>query len=171
MYTKSISRDVLKANIQSELSSKYGFTNTSNSSVVTHIVDAVSGAMADNINSVNSALGNLHTYFAKGDMLTVNAYEFGVIRNNYGYVFIKDSDHVVSIVMDDGSEFPDYLDGVVVVSGGTELPLQDGTVIQFANDVYLTPGQLKKDVTVSITTVSETDIKSGTSISQLQRQI
>ena len=91
MYSSSVNKEVIKQKIQDDLNENSGVNNTSKSSVVTHIIDSVSGPISENINIVNSAINSVYTNLATGSMLTANAYDFGVIRSLYSDTYIKDT--------------------------------------------------------------------------------
>ena len=140
MFSKEIEQEKIKKDIQYKLSVDYGFGNVSKSSIATQIADAISGPVADVINTTNTTLNSMYTSTATGELLTANAYDYGVIRNAYSEVYLSDEDNAVKISMDDGSVFPDYFNNAVIIPSGTEFVMPNSSVIQITKDVYLSPG-------------------------------
>ena len=165
MFSKEIEQEKIKKDIQYKLSVDYGFGNVSKSSIATQIADAISGPVADVINTTNTTLNSMYTSTATGELLTANAYDYGVIRNAYSEVYLSDEDNAVKISMDDGSVFPDYFNNAVIIPSGTEFVMPNSSVIQITKDVYLSPGMTEDYVSVKVSSPSATDIVTGTSIS------
>lgn len=165
MYSSSVNKEVIKQKIQDDLNENSGVNNTSKSSVVTHIIDSVSGPISENINIVNSAINSVYTNLATGSMLTANAYDFGVIRSLYSDTYIKDTDGVVMIRMENNSLFPDYFSGVPIVHSGQRVSINDSIVIEFTKDLYLNPGDSNSFASVKISTDSGTDFSKGSTVS------
>ena len=165
MYTSEISKEVLRQDIASRIASISGLNNTSKSSTVSQIVDAVSGPLADVMNNYNGLLNSMYTELASGALLTANAYEFGVIRNTFSEVFLTNDDKNIKVKMSDNSPFPEYMAHNTVIKAGTEYSINNSSKIRVMQDVVVNPGDLELYISAKIVSPSGTDVPAGTSVS------
>lgn len=165
MFSNSTTVEDIKQSIQAKMAENVGLDNISKSSVTTHITDAVSGSLADGIALTNRTINSVYTNMAEGQMLTANAYEFGVIRNVYSDVYLTSEDQVVKIAMANGTVFPSYFEGRIVLPKGREVVINGATTIQFTENVYLQPGADYAYVSVKVSALNSTDILANTSLS------
>ena len=165
MYTSEISKEVLRQDIASRIASISGLNNTSKSSTVSQIVDAVSGPLADVMNNYNGLLNSMYTELASGALLTANAYEFGVIRNTFSEVFVTNDDKNIKVKMSDNSPFPEYMAHNTVIKAGTEYSINNSSKIRVMQDVVVNPGDLELYISAKIVSPSGTDVPAGTSVS------
>ena len=164
MSDNLISSSGLKLRISDELAKRSELNNLAKSSVVSQIIDSVVEPMADNINTTTMAINSVYTDLAAGAYLTANAYDFGVISNIYSNVYLSDDDQVVSLSMFDGSAFPDYLNGRIVIPIGTEYNINEATTVEVTRNVYVTPGNFSMYIPVKVTSTGVANIEIDTKI-------
>lgn len=164
MYDQLTNKELMTQEISARISENIGINNTSKSTVVRHITDAITDTAVNLVAYSNAAINSTHTQYASGDLLTKNAYEFGVVRNIYSDVYISKDDAIVNLVMSDGSKFPKYMDGKIIIEAGKVFLFGSGTSIEVTENVYVSHNETSIPIPVRITTSDSTDIKTGTKI-------
>lgn len=165
MFSSQTTKEIVKQKIINDLAVNAGIDNSSKSSIGYQITDAISGPIADNIQNVNMAINSVYTDLAEGSFLTANAYDFGVIRNIYSDVYIKDTDNVVIVRMENNSSFPDYFEGAIIIYAGQKIIMNDSITVEFLKDLYLTPGETYGYASVKISSNFSADLTKGSAIS------
>ena len=106
MFSELNNPELLKSQISKRINETTGLNNTSKSSILTHITDAIANTIHDTTSYTASVINSTFTEFASGDRLTDNATEFGVIRNVYADMYISSEDGIVSLNTSDSMNFP-----------------------------------------------------------------
>lgn len=160
MYSEISNPELFKNQVLTELGKSTGLNNTSRSSVLTQLVDAVSESMV-NVSKYNASLINsTFTELASGDLLTDNAYEFGVLRNVYSDLYVKAEDQIVVLSTDDGNTFPKFSHGKLAIPKGKRYTIGN-TTIEVLTDVYLQSDLYEIPLSIRVISSSTTDIKNG----------
>lgn len=160
MYSEISNPELFKNQVLTELGKSTGLNNTSRSSVLTQLVDAVSESMV-NVSKYNASLINsTFTELASGDLLTDNAYEFGVLRNVYSDLYVKAEDQIVVLSTDDGNTFPKFSHGKLTIPKGKRYTIGN-TTIEVLTDVYLQSDLYEIPLSIRVISSSTTDIKNG----------
>lgn len=160
MYSEISNPELFKNQVLTELGKSTGLNNTSRSSVLTQLVDAVSESMV-NVSKYNASLINsTFTELASGDLLTDNAYEFGVLRNVYSNLYVKAEDQIVVLSTDDGNTFPKFSHGKLAIPKGKRYTIGN-TTIEVLTDVYLQSDLYEIPLSIRVISSSTTDIKNG----------
>jgi hypothetical protein len=160
MYSEISNPELFKSQVLTELGKSTGLNNTSRSSVLTQLVDAVSESMV-NVSKYNASLINsTFTELASGDLLTDNAYEFGVLRNVYSDLYVKAEDQIVVLSTDDGNTFPKFSHGKLAIPKGKRYTIGN-TTIEVLTDVYLQSDLYEIPLSIRVISSSTTDIKNG----------
>lgn len=160
MYSEISNHELFKNQVLTELGKSTGLNNTSRSSVLTQLVDAVSESMV-NVSKYNASLINsTFTELASGDLLTDNAYEFGVLRNVYSDLYVKAEDQIVVLSTDDGNTFPKFSHGKLAIPKGKRYTIGN-TTIEVLTDVYLQSDLYEIPLSIRVISSSTTDIKNG----------
>ena len=163
MYSEISNPELFKNQVLTELGKSTGLNNTSRSSVLTQLVDAVSESMV-NVSKYNASLINsTFTELASGDLLTDNAYEFGVLRNVYSDLYVKAEDQIVVLSTDDGNIFPKFSHGKLAIPKGRRYTIGN-TTIEVLTDVYLQSDLYEIPLSIRVISSSTTDIKNGAAI-------
>lgn len=163
MYSEISNTELFKNQVLTELGKSTGLNNTSRSSVLTQLVDAVSESMV-NVSKYNASLINsTFTELASGDLLTDNAYEFGVLRNIYSDLYVKAEDQIVVLSTDDGNTFPKFSHGKLAIPKGKRYTIGN-TTIEVLTDVYLQSDLYEIPLSIRVISSSTTDIKNGAAI-------
>lgn len=163
MYSEISNPELFKNQVLTELGKSTGLNNTSRSSVLTQLVDAVSESMV-NVSKYNASLINsTFTELASGDLLTDNAYEFGVLRNVYSDLYVKAEDQIVVLSTDDGNTFPKFSHGKLAIPKGKRYTIGN-TTIEVLTDVYLQSDLYEIPLSIRVISSSTTDIKNGAAI-------
>ena len=162
MFSNNTTSANIKQALQTKMAENMGLDNISKSSIANHITDAVSGSLADGISLTNQTINNVYTNMASGEMLTANAYEFGVIRSTYSDVYLTSEDQVVEVSMGNKTAFPSYFEGRIVIPKGREFTINNSTTIQFVENVYLEPGKEYAYVSVKVSASNSTDVPENT---------
>lgn len=163
MYSEISNPELFKNQVLTELGKSTGLNNTSRSSVLTQLVDAVSESMV-NVSKYNASLINsTFTELASGDLLTDNAYEFGILRNVYSDLYVKAEDQIVVLSTDDGNTFPKFSHGKLAIPKGKRYTIGN-TTIEVLTDVYLQSDLYEMPLSIRVISSSTTDIKNGAAI-------
>lgn len=164
MFSELRSPELMKGKIFQRLSETTGINNNSKSSIMSHIVDAISGSIADSSAYAASLVNSTFTENTSGDLLTDNAYEFGVIRNIYSDLYVRDQDKIIFLATSDGKFFPKFSDGKLLISAGTRYTFGD-TTLEVLQNVYATSTVSEIPISARLISTSSTDIKVGSEIS------
>ena len=112
-----------------------------------------------NVSKYNASLINsTFTELASGDLLTDNAYEFGVLRNVYSDLYVKAEDQIVVLSTDDGNTFPKFSHGKLAIPKGKRYTIGN-TTIEVLTDVYLQSDLYEIPLSIRVISSSMTDIK------------
>lgn len=163
MFSEIKNTELMKGKIFQRLSETTGINNNSKSSVMSHIVDAISGAISDSSSYNASIINSTFTENTSGDLLTDNAYEFGVIRNIYSDLYIRDQDKILFVSTTDGKTFPRFSDGKMIIKAGTRYTVGDST-LEVLQDVYVSSSFSEIPVSARLVSSSATDIKVGSEV-------
>lgn len=172
MYTKTVTSELIKKDIQERLSESSSLlNNTSKSSTTSQIVDAIAEPLSKQVDYFNGLINSLYTDLASDELLTANAYEFGVIRNMFSEVFVRNSDKSMMIYMKDGSAFPDYMKSKVVIPQGAEFVINNSAKLRITENIVVTPGDYSQYISAKVVAPAGADIPAGTSISVEDKNI
>lgn len=160
MFSELNNPELLKSQISKRINETTGLNNTSKSSILTHITDAIANTIHDTTSYTASVINSTFTEFASGDRLTDNATEFGVIRNVYADMYISSEDGIVSLNTSDGMNFPRYSNGKKVIAAGARYTI-GSTIIEVLNDVYISSSESSIPLNVRLVSQSSTDIRVG----------
>ena len=160
MFSELNNPELLKSQISKRINEATGLNNTSKSSIITHITDAIANTIHDTTSYTASVINSTFTEFASGDRLTDNATEFGVIRNVYADMYISSEDGIVSLNTSDGMNFPRYSNGKKVIAAGARYTI-GSTIIEVLNDVYISSSESSIPLNVRLVSQSSTDIRVG----------
>lgn len=160
MFSELNNPELLKSQISKRINEATGLNNTSKSSILTHITDAIANTVHDTTSYTASVINSTFTEFASGDRLTDNATEFGVIRNVYADMYISSEDGIVSLNTSDSMNFPRYSNGKKVISAGARYTI-GSTIIEVLNDVYISSSESSIPLNVRLVSQSSTDIRVG----------
>ena len=160
MFSELNNPELLKSQISKRINETTGLNNTSKSSILTHITDAIANTIHDTTSYTASVINSTFTEFASGDRLTDNATEFGVIRNVYADMYISSEDGIVSLNTSDGMNFPRYSNGKKVIAAGARYTI-GSTIIEVLNDVYVSSSESSIPLNVRLVSQSSTDIRVG----------
>jgi len=160
MFSELNNPELLKSQISKRINEATGLNNTSKSSILTHITDAIANTIHDTTSYTASVINSTFTEFASGDRLTDNATEFGVIRNVYADMYISSEDGIVSLNTSDGMNFPRYSNGKKVIAAGARYTI-GSTIIEVLNDVYISSSESSIPLNVRLVSQSSTDIRVG----------
>lgn len=163
MFSELNNPELLKAQVSKRINEATGLNNTSKSSILTHITDAIANTVHDTSSYTASVINSTFTEFASGDRLTDNAIEFGVIRNIYADMYISGEDGIVSLNTSDGMNFPRYANGKRVIAAGSRYTI-GSTTVEVLNDVYVSSSESSIPLNVRLISQSSTDIKTGSYI-------
>ena len=160
MFSELNNPELLKSQISKRINETTGLNNTSKSSILTHITDAIANTIHDTTSYTASVINSTFTEFASGDRLTDNATEFGVIRNVYADMYISSEDGIVSLNTSDSMNFPRYSNGKKVIAAGARYTI-GSTIIEVLNDVYVSSSESSIPLNVRLVSQSSTDIRVG----------